>query len=483
MIIRFVCLLPAVLLTAFAQAGENSAVAAEATARLKQFAAHAIAHYPQLQAAREQWLAAEAQQRQQRGFYDPVLTLASGLSRDDWSTATLGTPRLRVYSTTAEAHLSLPLPPGAYLNLGAVHAADNAFNRDHFEQTLVTAQLSLPLLRDRGFRQQHLRHQSAKAVEQLAYNQLQSQLQHLHLQLLHAYVTIEEHNGLLRAAGDAGQRASILAAEAEQLVDLQVIPAYQLLYARLDLTLRQEEILAAQAALETAWLGLENLTGPLPRPLPLPVADFIAWAAALPTQPFQAPQYVRLGSWQVLEFQRQETAAALAIAEDNCKADLALNLGSTWRDNAGAAAAGSDAKIASSLMLVYRRPLGNNTAQQELMRRRALLAAANAELDAEQQRLRTNAAQAYRRLIAAQQRLELGHEAVANARAAMDAEAERFRLGESRSRDVLDAQKDLTTAERLQTRIAAELLRAYADYRHAGGFLYLLEESSYETVQ
>ena len=56
------------------------------------------------------------------------------------------------------------------------------------------------------------------------------------------------------------------------------------------------------------------------------------------------------------------------------------------------------------------------------------------------------------------------------ARLALDAERDRFRLGEGRSRQVLDAQKDLTKAMQRQNQNAASLLRTVSDYEYATGY-------------
>jgi outer membrane protein TolC len=62
--------------------------------------------------------------------------------------------------------------------------------------------------------------------------------------------------------------------------------------------------------------------------------------------------------------------------------------------------------------------------------------------------------------------MELCAIAVEEAKKALQAENERFRLGEGRSRNVLDAQKDLTEALRRQILVAIELLKAYSAFNY-----------------
>ncbi len=56
-----------------------------------------------------------------------------------------------------------------------------------------------------------------------------------------------------------------------------------------------------------------------------------------------------------------------------------------------------------------------------------------------------------------------------DARRALVAEEQRLSLGEGRSRNVLDAQKDLTTAERRANAAAYDLILAYTDLLAAFG--------------
>ena len=81
---------------------------------------------------------------------------------------------------------------------------------------------------------------------------------------------------------------------------------------------------------------------------------------------------------------------------------------------------------------------------------------------------------------AAQTRLKMVTEGIAAARDTVAAEQERFRLGESTSKNVTDAQKNLTTILHRQTTAAADLLRARANYMYAIGYR---EEAMLPVVQ
>ena len=66
-------------------------------------------------------------------------------------------------------------------------------------------------------------------------------------------------------------------------------------------------------------------------------------------------------------------------------------------------------------------------------------------------------------------RLALARSAVAEAGRVLAAEDERFALGEGSSRNVLDAQKDLTSASRRHVAVAGQVVSALAELRHALG--------------
>ena len=75
--------------------------------------------------------------------------------------------------------------------------------------------------------------------------------------------------------------------------------------------------------------------------------------------------------------------------------------------------------------------------------------------------------------VAACRRLASVDRAVEEAQGSLDAESERFRLGEGRSRLVLDAQKDLSAANRSANAAAAQVIRAFINKSYAAGIPFM----------
>ena len=129
---------------------------------------------------------------------------------------------------------------------------------------------------------------------------------------------------------------------------------------------------------------------------------------------------------------------------------------------------GEDTSVAA--VLVWTRPwnqTGDKARLRESRAREAQLAELLREL---QNRLTADLATAHRDFTGSGERLNEITIAVEQARRTLEAEAERFRLGEGRSRNVLDAQNDLTKAYRARNTIVAALLKAHSDFKYASGY-------------
>ena len=81
-------------------------------------------------------------------------------------------------------------------------------------------------------------------------------------------------------------------------------------------------------------------------------------------------------------------------------------------------------------------------------------------------------------LAAARDRLGMVDQAVGEAQRALAAEEQRLALGEGRSRNVLDAQKDLTDAERRANVAALDMIVAFTQMLHAAGVPLLSSEEN-----
>ena len=121
-------------------------------------------------------------------------------------------------------------------------------------------------------------------------------------------------------------------------------------------------------------------------------------------------------------------------------------------------------------MVVWSRPLDYAGGDARLARAAATLDEIDARIEALAVQLTAELRGAELRVQASRRTLEMILKGVEAARKALEAEQERFRLGESTSAIVLDAQKELNNMTLRQSAAAAELLAAYAELQYALGY-------------
>ena len=161
-------------------------------------------------------------------------------------------------------------------------------------------------------------------------------------------------------------------------------------------------------------------------------------------------------------------------SRERLKPDISLYAAATWQVEDADSVVGSDAILAddtigAELAVVWQRPLGVRTEKAEVRSREALLRALEQNLASIRLKIAAELMAAKTSIEATTDRLVLARAAAGEASRTLSAEEERFGLGEGRSRNVLDAQKDLTAALRRLNGAAAGLLRAHVDFRYAAG--------------
>ncbi len=414
------------------------------------------------------------------GFRDPRLNVSGGFSDGPGSVPAVTLPRvLPADSLSLQAGIEQPLFGGLYGGLGTgqyLHRTDAA--DDDFRQSTVGARLRLPLWRDRGYAvwRTDLSVREAEALRAAA---------------IAADAVLRAEHGLvlaytdwLRDAADAREveraveRAEALLAETTARAELEVIAESQRLPARFEVALRREELQAIRQQIEIRRHTLGERLGlgaPVDPTQEEAAAELVTrWALRLAQGPVPAAALdeVLLRRHDALAALADIARArgALAAAEEELKGDLSLNVGATWQDDERRGSLGlSEDRVGYEIALALRRPLGRTAQHHERL-------AAEAELDA-----RRHAYEALRLRVAAELgrartafesaclRLELTRLAVDEGRAALAAENERFALGEGTSRNVLDAQKELTAASRRHLSVAATVISSLTEYRHALG--------------
>lgn len=453
--------------------------AAGANLELEALVAEAFANNPAVQAAQYEVNRAQAERDELRGFFDPQLNAAA--SQADYNA---GYNRAFLHAGVDAAIL-----PGVYLGTRFEESYYSQFqtsitnvfgiNNNNLWQSLAGLRLGVPLLRDRGFLQWKLSDERAAKRHHMAQNRWRAITQQCRHDVEQQYIAVLEAVAQRYVAQAALTRVEKLLKEAQELVQLKIVPEYQLFTARSEVALRREAETADQQACQTTQTRLLELLGTSQRTR-LVRASFntlILWAESVELPPLYAeePALKARGDYnEILDF-IEVAEKEQAINQDNLRSDLSLNAetilqGDDPHNVIGAGRYLTERNLGASIGLTWKRPLGYRT---EKARMRAISATIDARHELLRQtaiRIRADLKVQHEQFMSAQDRLSLVAQAIVAARQALEAENERFCLGEGRSRNVLDAQKDLTDALKRQIVIAVELLRAYSNFMYASGY-------------
>jgi outer membrane protein TolC len=442
----------------------------------------AFSNSPVIKATRERVLQAEAAHEASDEFFDAGTRATAGRTSGDYAPPLLsspsGLPPADAYG--ASAAVEVPVQPGLYAGVGVSeqYLMNPSADRNHVTRTLIGAQIRIPLLQDRGFYLWKQDRARLAGLQEAAGARLTEAHQSVRHAVEQAYIAYLEGlaNGATSAA--ATERSQQLLKEAEELVRLKVVPEYQLAPARLELALRHEEARAFQQTLDTARLRLIQVLGRVePAALTTNVQELVERAARarLPAEPAMDRAVASRGTVRELDALASAAAAESRALADRLSPDLALTLRGTWETDESSSASGDGAladgeSTSTAALLVWTHPF-RQTGPRARLRESKARETELVELYREvRDRLATDLLAAYRDFSGARDRLEQINMAVEQARHTLEAEAERFRLGEGRSRNVLDAQNDLTKAYRARTAIVAALLRRHSDYLYAAGY-------------
>ena len=434
---------------------------------------------PQLAAARAREAAERGRADANEGFYQPRLALSTGGSRGPSAAPESSlVPRLGGEAASLQAGMLLPLRAGATLGAGA--SQRYLFDADGFEdlgQSVAGLRMEIPLLRDRGFRLQRLRQAALDAAAGAATARAGAVAAAMAREALVRYAVWLYADADVREYEQSVKRVERLLAETAGRVALETLAEYQVFTAQMEVSFRQEELRQAQAARDNAGHSLAALLGGL---LPEAPADgpaaLRAWASLNATG--DVARLMALAEPRAELREAAETvrsAEQLGLArEEETRASLALVAGVGYQGEDENGGLGRDNLLADEragveVALVWSRPFAFDAERAAVRAQAAETRAARAEQRRIGLEIAAAQAQALASLAAARDRLGLVDRAVDQARRALDAETERMRLGEGRSRNVLDAQKDLTTAERRANLAALDTILACLDLLHAAG--------------
>ncbi len=444
----------------------------------------AVNQNPDLAAQREVVEQSRLQHRELLEALDPTLYASAG-----------GGTRLRSLPATAagyqqpgranalegEAGIVLPVAAGAYLSAGAVtrrvFEPEGAY--DPFYQNLAGVSLLVPLWRDRGFAMLGYRRASALATYNGEVWRLRGVAQSVRHQVELAYINACEALAAYEVTRGATARFERLAQEARDLAGLETIPKYQVQETERDLQVgREDEEVARSAHLVklaqlAAVVGLEK---PLER-LSCTPQEFLAAAAEIQAMPNVSLDvaFARRGDVQAVASDIEAAEAQRGLYEEEQRDEVNLGMGVNWEDDSRRGPYSSYRgetrhHWGGEVVLSWTRPLGRTGSEARAARWEARVRELTARLRAARVSLASELSVAERNYKSALERLKIINAGVEAARQTVAANQERFRLGEGSSKDVLDAQKNLTTVLQRQTAAAAALLRARADLNYAMGY-------------
>lgn len=410
------------------------------------------------------------------GFSDPSLTSSAGWSDGPGEAPHVALPRvLTPDALSVQAGVEAPLDGGLYGGAGAAQRRLTGGDEDRW-QTVVGGRLRLPLGRDRGYAL--VRHEEAQRLgEALAAEAEETAVADLLARdAVRAYASALQDAADAREVGRAVERAEKLLEQTSARVELKVVAEYQVYPARFEAALRREELEAARQQIRT---GLQTLAERLGRQAPptLPGDEnglLLRWAEVLQgVAPFGADvtdAFRRRAECRAARARVEVAEAAARLAAEQLKDDLSLRVGAAYEgdddaadDVDGSSSAGFEAAI------VFSRRWGRDGERAQLASARAEADARLAEVVDAEVRVAAEVARARAAFESARARLALARGAVEEARRVLVAEDERFALGEGSSRNVLDAQKDLTSATRRHVAVAGQVVAAMADLRYALG--------------
>ena len=435
---------------------------------------------PVLQAARQRVERAMLKHGELMEFFDPALFAAAGRATDyrelplQSNYSVLGSNSLEV-----QGGVEVPLELGAYVSVGAAsRLLYEPVGYDRLYQNLFGVRVRVPLLRDRGFSLFGYRRQAALAEYNQSVSELLASCQELRHRVELAYVTVYEQLSAYHIAQEASKRFEALVKVARELTGLKVIPDYEVHSPERELQIGLDDEEQAKNRYELSLLELHTLVGGGAE-LSLhgeaqAVIDPDEQERALPEV---APEraFQNRGDMLSIEHRIERTRAQYAAEEEQMKDDVYLHAGATVQaENTDHPferhrKLGQD-YLAGEITVVWSRPLDYRGSKKRLSIFESEIAELKAELACKELQIRQAMQNAQLNFASAHKRLILISNGLRAAQATLEAEQERFRLGEGSSTDVLDAQKNLTVMLLRQTLAAAERQKAKCSYFYACGY-------------
>ena len=432
---------------------------------------------PRIQAAQAASIAAGLDAEAVRGlFRAPVFTAAAGQTETPTDAPFVSIPfSVSDDALSAQAGVEAPIAAGVYGGAGIRqwrYRTDDEFDGD--DRTSAGARLRVPLWRDRGFGVNRLQFATLSAEARAQAAEAQATLLDEVASVASAYAQV-----LFRAAdaaevGHALERAETLERDATDRAALQDVAEYQVFPARYEAAVRREELIGAEGRVKTALDDLSGAVGAavetsaFTNELASAEAVLGGWARA-----FAEADWTAIASADAVECspdvlaareRARSQGAAVEEALEAGRPNLDVLLGAGWK-NDGDDDSGDGTGY--GVAVVFSTPLSRSGERARADAARARALAAHSAADAVASDVRVRHAKAVSAFANACSRLALAEESVNHARQALEAENERFSTGDGSSRNVLDAQKDLTNATRQRLAVSLEVVAGAIELRRS----------------
>ena len=446
--------------------------------------AHALETHPAIAAAKARETAALRKAGAlDISFKTPILSASAGYAGgpDDMPGISL-TRAAAQDSISFAAGVEAPVAKGIYAGAGAAQRflTDSP---DADAQTALGVRLRIPLMKD-------FKHALNEGeVSKLRAEALVAAAESAKIRATLSRDIFLAWNIALRSAADADavaraeQRAEKLLEETSERARFQDVAGYQVFPAQYEVALRKEELLDARqstiARLETLkeHLGLSSATGAVIVSRSATNAVFTAANAVILHRDlaFSAADTLSASPAYLSAIAKLAASkAALQTIVEGAKDSLDFSAGAGFRGETDSGVIGTDDIITQNtaifeIGITYRRSLGRSGADAEIAATKAEVEACEADVAATKNEVLAALARAQTGFAGACARLSLALEAIERASAALSAEESRFNLGEGTSRNVLDAQKDLTNATRRGISVAGSVVDSFVELLYSAG--------------
>ncbi len=421
-------------------------------------------------------------------FNSPLLSASAGYAKGPDDIQGVSLSRVSpADAVTFSGGVEAPVGGGIYAGAGAaerVLTESDFGNGSDLRQTAVGARARLPLLRD--FKYGLHRHEFSKLHAMALIDSAEREKMQCVVgrDALLAWISYLRGISDKQAVESAVSRAEKLYEQTSERAELKDVAGYQVFPTRYEVALRKEELQEAQQNVESGLetlrerLGLQAagsavvLTSATVTNAILSLASAIAEFRDLT---FTVDEVLQchptcLSALATVEAARTELSLAIEKAKDSL--DVTAGLG--WRGETDSGLIGSDAITSRNnevleVGILWTRSLDKRGVRSDVAVAKARLEAAFAELQRVENEVAASLARAQIVFASACGRLELASSAIGEARLTLAAEESRFNLGEGTSRNVLDAQKDLTSATRRGTSVAGTVADALVQLVYAAG--------------